>query len=410
MHDARSAMLVAAAVLFVVGALIGLADQRIELSERTAQVGNRVVLGGVGFVAFVGLVITIGVIGNPVTWAGDRWDEFKSGEFEHSLHQGSRLAQGLGSNRYDFWRVAADEFTSHPINGVGSDNFAEDYVQHRKSEEEPTYPHNVPLQILSTTGLVGGLLFGGFLVATLVGVGIVRVRADDPLARGVAGIAAVIFLYWFVHSVGDWFWTFPALTAPVFAWLGMGMRVGAERGAAARPHWVKRWRTPMVLASIGVALVAAISMFLPWAAALEVKEASDTWGVNPRAAFDRLDQARKLNPLSAQADLTSGAIASQLGQRRRIRSSFDRALERDPRNWYAILELAALDGVEGDSQSALQRLDRVAQLNPREPLTAQVRQGVVSGQPMSLEALDAAFVARYCERLGREPGANGGCS
>jgi hypothetical protein len=28
---------------------------------------------------------------------------------------------------------------------------------------------------------------------------------------------------------------------------------------------------------------------------------------------------------------------------------------------------------------------------------------------MSLEALDAAFVARYCERLGREPGPNGGC-
>jgi hypothetical protein len=410
MDHARTSMLVAAAVLFLAGALVGLADKRIDLSERTVQTGNRVVLGAVGLAALAGLVVALTVIGNPVSWAGDRWDEFKSGEFEHNPHQGSRLAQGLGSNRYDFWRVAADEFKADPVVGVGSENFAEDYVRDRHSVEEPTYPHNLPLQIISETGLIGGLLFGSFLVCSLIGVGRGRLRGSDPLARGIAGLVAVVFIYWFVHSIGDWFWAFPALSAPVFAWLGMSMRLDAERGPIARPRWVKRWAAPVAIGSVAAALLAAASMVLPWGAALDVKKASESWGANPRLAFQRLDQARDLNFLSARPDLVAGAIASQLGQPRRIRSSFDRALERDPRNWYATLELAALDGIEGNTQSALHRLDRVAELNPREPMTATVRQGVVSGHPVTLQALDAAFVGRYCQRLGRNPNPNGGCT
>jgi hypothetical protein len=409
MDDARTAMLVAAAVLFVAGGLIGIADQRIELSEQSAQIGNRVVLGVVGLGALIGVVVALVAIGNPATWASDRWHEFKSGEFEHSLHQGSRLAQGLGSNRYDFWRVAADEFTAHPLAGVGSDNYAQDYVLHRHSLEEPTYPHNVPLQVVSTTGLIGGLLFGTFLVLALVGVGRSRLRGS-PLARGVAGVTAVVFIYWLVHSIGDWFWAFPALTAPVFAWLAMCMRLDAERGPVARPGWARRLGVPLAGGSIAVAILAAVSMVLPWGAALDVKKASESWGANPRLAFQRLDEARDLNFLSAQPDLVTGAIASQLGYQRRMRSAFDRALERDPRNWYATLELAALDAIQGDSQSALQRLDRVAQLNPKEEMTAVVRQGVVSGHPLTLQAVDAAFVERYCQRLGRNPDPNGGCT
>jgi tetratricopeptide (TPR) repeat protein len=138
-----------------------------------------------------------------------------------------------------------------------------------------------------------------------------------------------------------------------------------------------------------------------------VKKAAASWGANPHAAFDRLDQARKLNFLSARPDLVQGAIAAKLGENRRVRSSFERALERDPLNWYAELELATLDGVEGDKQSALARLDRVHALNPRETLTAMVRKGVLSGKPITLEQLDAEILYRYCERLGRKVGPNG---
>ena len=136
-------------------------------------------------------------------------------------------------------------------------------------------------------------------------------------------------------------------------------------------------------------------------------KAEASWASNPSDAFDRLDQARKLNFLSARPDLVQGSIAARLGEDRRVRSSFEQALERDPHNWYAEIELAALDGVEGHKQSALARLDRVAALNPREPLTATVRQGVISGKPVTLDQLETDFLARYCRVLGREAGPNG---
>jgi hypothetical protein len=405
LDDARSAMLVSAAVLFVAGALIGVADRLIALPERTIAILDRVVLVGAGIVAVVGAVVAISVIGNPVNWANDRWQDFKSGEFEHSF-SGSRLGQGLGSNRYDFWRVAVDEMKDHPLVGVGTENFAEDYVQHRHSTEEPTHPHNLPLRVLAQTGLIGFGLFAGFFVTALIGVGRVRLRSPDWLSRGVAGVAGAVFVYWLIHSSGDWFWAFPAVTAPVFVVLGIGVRLDADRVPAPAPFW-NRWALPATVGAAVVALIAAVSLFLPWAAAIDVQKASADWPANPNAAFDKLNQASDLDFLSARPDVVEGVIAVRLGDQVRARAAFERALERDPRNWYATLELAAIDALQGDKQAATRHLDRVSELNPREGLTAMVRQGLESGHPVTLQALDAALVGRYCSRLGRVPGPNG---
>lgn len=408
LDGAREATLTGAVVLFLTGSLIGFLDRHLELPEEVARAGSRAVLGMAGVIALAGAVVAIGVIGNPIGWAGDRWDDFKSGEFEQEF-EGSRLSQGLGSNRYDFWNVAFEEFKGSPLSGIGSENFAEDYVRERNSDEEPTHPHNLSLRILAQTGLVGAALFIGFLVAALIGVGRTRLRSSDPLGRGVGGLAAVVFVYWFAHSTGDWFWAFPALSAPVFAWLGLGMRVGGDRGLRHSPTWAADWERPTAVAAGVVVVFAALSLALPWTAAVDTKTAAETWGASPNAAFDRLDRAADLNFLSANPYLIEGAIASRLDQPRRMRIAFDRALDRDPDNWYATLELAALDAIEGDNQSALERLQRVSALNPREPVTDQVRQGLLSGRPVSLETLDAIFLERYCQRLGREVGP-GGCT
>ena len=412
LDDARTAIFIAAAVLFVIGCVIGLADSRLKIPERTAQIGNRAVLGVAGVVALAGVIAGLAVIGNPVSWAGDRWSDFKGGHFEYQTGGSARFGQSLGSNRYDFWRVAADELTSAPIAGVGSDNFAEDYVRERKSGEEPKYPHNVPLGILAQTGLIGGLLFAGFLVTSLTALGRIRLRGREDLGRGVSGLIAVVFAYWFVHSIGDWFWAFPALTAPVFAWLAMGTRLEADpvSAPAPAPRWAKRARPALIGATVVATVFAVASLALPWTAAIDVDKAIAVWRTDPASAFDRLNQARKVNFLSARADLVQGEIASQLGEHRRMRSSFDRALERDPRNWYATLELATLDGIEGRRDEALARLDRVEELNPREPITATLRNGVLRGKPLTLADVDAEFLERYCRVLGLAATANGDCA
>src|SRR5208282_6780207 len=95
--------------------------------------------------------------GNPVTRVRHGWDTFKSG-YAATNSSGSRLTSGLGSNRYDFYRVALDEFAAHPLLGIGADNFQQQYLAHGRSRETPHYPHSVELRTLTETGLVGALL------------------------------------------------------------------------------------------------------------------------------------------------------------------------------------------------------------------------------------------------------------
>ena len=90
----------------------------------------------------------------PVTRIEAGWHSFKGGYAADSA-SGSRLVSGLGSNRYDFYRVALDEFLAHPLLGIGADNFQQQYLVHGRSEETPHYPHSVELRTLAQTGLVG---------------------------------------------------------------------------------------------------------------------------------------------------------------------------------------------------------------------------------------------------------------
>ncbi len=54
------------------------------------------------------------VAGNPLTRVRHGWESFKGG-YSTEATAGNRLLSGLGSNRYDFYRVALDEFKSHPL-------------------------------------------------------------------------------------------------------------------------------------------------------------------------------------------------------------------------------------------------------------------------------------------------------
>ena len=176
--------------------------------------------------------------------------------------------------------MAFDEFKDSPLSGVGSENFAEDYVRERNSDEEPLIRTTSPCGFSPRPAWWGGALH------RLSGRGSdwrgrTRLRSSDPLGRGVGGLAAVVFVYWFAHSTGDWFWAFPALSAPVFAWLGLGMRVGADRGLRQAPTWAADWERPAAVAAGVVVVFATLSLALPWTAAVDTKKAAETWGAAP---------------------------------------------------------------------------------------------------------------------------------
>ncbi len=385
-----------AVVLFAFGTVYGAVDRFAPLPSDVARLGRWIVGSVTVAVALVAAVVLLAIHGNPVTRAQEAWDEFTAGQqFEESS---SYFGASLGSNRYDFWRVATGEFRASPLAGAGAGSFSSAYLRERESLEEPLYPHSLPLMVLSQTGIVGAALFAGFLGCALVAAWLAR-RRGSPLGSAVASVAVVGFAYWALHGSIDWFWEFPALAGPAFAWLGLAG--GLERPPALpvqRPEgWTRRRATAAALYTLTV-VVATVSLTLPWLAAREVERAADAWRSDPESAYSILDRARSLNFLSARPDLVAGAIAMRREEYARAGSAFRRALERHDDNWYAELELAVVAAVEGRRDEALARLERAEELNPLEETIEIVRAGVVSGEPVDPHVLDRIFLQRVDER------------
>ena len=127
LHSATTAILLAA---LLVGALVALGaalESRGVVSPPLRARLRRAV--GAAAVATLVAVLAGGWVaaGDPVARVRHGWDTFKGGYSADNAHV-NRLVSGLGSGRYDFYRVALDEFLAHPIVGVGADNFAQQYL------------------------------------------------------------------------------------------------------------------------------------------------------------------------------------------------------------------------------------------------------------------------------------------
>jgi O-antigen ligase len=354
-------------------------------------------------------------VGDPLARARHVWDTFKSPSgYSANSSTGSRLTSGLGSNRYDFYRVALDEFATHPVGGIGADNFAEQYLAHGRSDETPHYPHSVELRTLAETGLVGALLavvgLGAALVAAwraIVGPADRSPRAaarqpdtparaaahrQDPLAAAVAAAAVAGFAYWVVHGSFDWFWEFAGLGAPAFALLGLACALTPRRAHArprARPH---RGRRPATLVGAAAALAAIVSFTAPWLSSLQVQSAARIWARAPRQAYARLDDAARLDPLSDEPYVVAGSIALRLGELAHADREFALALARTPGDAYATLERGAIVSARGERRRALELLERAVRLSPRDPLTRAALAQVRSGHRVDIEELNRSIL------------------
>lgn len=387
-HAARN-MAIGVAVLVAIGAVWVWLETRIEPSVRVERSIKTVLRAGAVLAVVVGLIVLSAA--HPIRHLDDAWTSFRNGS--SPTNPNSRFVS-LGSNRYDFYRVALDEFRHHLWLGVGSDGFAVDYVRERRSDEEPLYPHSSVLRIPAQTGLVGSalvLLLAGIMARA---VWCVRRTPAWPTAAGLL----VAFVYMLVHSAVDWLWEFPGLTGPAFMFAGIAVGLLPRPEAARSPASARRWRFGLLL----VPPVAAFALIFgsSWLSARQVDNASATWSSNPPLAFSRLDQAARLNPLTAQPYLVAGVIATRLRDRDRTRRAFESALRRDPDNWYAMLELGVLDSQLGNWPDALQLLHHAQTLNPLEPTIDYALDRVTSHRPVSFATLDEVFRERVGRRLG----------
>jgi len=348
---AAAPVLLAALVVGIIVAAAGVAERRGALGEVTLEGARRTVAGGAIVLALAGAGFAAVVIGDPVDRVQDSWREFKQ--------TGTGAPADFGGARYDYFRVAVDLFSEHPVAGIGAGNFAEDYLARGTVGERPTSPHSLELRVLVQGGLVGAALFvvalGAAFVAAFRGL---RLR---PLGRAVAAGGLLTCLYWVVQGSVDWFWEFPALTGPALGLLALGGAVRRPRPVVRAPSRPTRPATALLLVA-GVAATA--SLMLAWIADIEVRRAARTSADDPAAAFRQLDRAAKLNPLSEQPGLMEGSIALRLGDVGRARSAFEEVLRRDPRNHLATLELGAIASYEGRRREGRRLLRMALELAP----------------------------------------------
>ena len=416
--QASRAVYLTCGALLLAGCLLGLVDRRLEIPPRVGATAERGFAVVAAVVALAGLVLAINATGDPLDWVDARWEDFKSGYGEDDFGS-SRFSGGLGSNRYDFWRVSWQQFTERPLTGAGSESFAVDYLRERSSDEEPKHPHSLPLRVLGQTGLVGSLLLAGFALSAVYAA-LRRSSRRDRLGSGLAVASLAAVAYWFVHASGDWHWVFPSLTAPAFALLALAGRVSDAEGqdnpepaqattsnpdaapeTSTQPPPRQNRRMPLTVATAACfALFAAASYLLPLGAAEDVSAAASSWRHDPNAAFERLERARQLNFLSAEPDLVAGTIAVELRDYDRAQEAFSAALTRDPHNWYAQLSLGALKAQAGARSSALRHLQQARALNPRDPLIARVLHKARGGHSVDLRAVNRALLNRVCMRVG----------
>ena len=246
-------------------------------------------------------------------------------------------------------------FLASPLTGYGLGSFPT--VNDQLVTPETFYAlwniraaHNVYLQWLEETGLIGGLLM--LAVVAVIHWEIVKgLQARTSLGwllRGVLGCSAVLL----VQGLGDFSLQTPAIALMWALVLGLGYRVAVggsravAREAEAAPPWVRHAAT---WAPAGVAVAAELS-------ALRV-----LWGAGRKAAEDGFPLA--LRTAHEQAALHSLGTPGPAG-RQMARKHAMAALRQSPTDAYAWTLLAFVEGSSPAGGDALERSYLSAPLSP----------------------------------------------
>jgi hypothetical protein len=394
-HAARI-MLIADIALAIVAALAVAFDRRTAPSPQIKRRLDRAVGALAVTVALAGVAIgMVAVHGHAVGRVEHAWSSFANANTGPS---GASRFTALGSQRVDFWRVALHEWDAHPLLGIGQDNFAAAYLQHRHTAEEPRWAHSLELRLLVHTGLVGALLFVLFVTAT----GIAALRGGGARGRPVrfaAAVALLPFVVWLVHGSIDWFWEFPALSVPALAFAGAATALGVDAvGTACGSRRLRVARTSLATL-LGVSALATVA--LAYASAHEIQRATTVWTDRPAQAYAELRSAANLTPFDSQIYLLEGSIALDYGESVAARRFFEQAAHRDDEEWLAPFVLGLLAGERGSRAESEVQLRRALRLNPGEQIVSEALLRAGRSHPLTVEQAQRILSTRVQTRFGR---------
>lgn len=143
------------------------------------------------------------------------------------------------ATRVDIWKTAVAVWQSAPVAGAGLGSFPNAYAEARvpgkkflpqSKLEPPPHAHNLALQMLAETGLLGLLALLGVLSAAVTAAARLRRASERWIQRAATGIMASLLAF-LVHNVFD-VTLFQSETGAVF-WVTLGLL--AALVAMARP-------------------------------------------------------------------------------------------------------------------------------------------------------------------------------
>ena len=265
--------------------------------------------------AVAGLVAALAGLAVAGAFAGRIWHLFSNPVSSQINSTSNRLGSLSSSNRWRWWQEEWHAFTGHPAGGTGAGTFQlTDLALRQSSLVTSIEPHNVPLQLLGETGIVGLLLYVGAAAAAVAGI----VRARGGPAVTALGLSLAAFL---VHNVVDMDWNYVATCGPMLFVAGALVARPPEPAVRARPLFAA--------GAVLVALAACYSLAAPWLGQRELAKGTES----------AAKQAHSYDPLSTDALTTWAAFEDVAGNTRHAEQLYRQAVGLEPQStdtWYAL--------------------------------------------------------------------------
>lgn len=340
---------------------------------------ERFAAGGLVVIALGGLGGGLVVAGNPLDRVDRAWTSFTSLRLPPPGQ--SRFAS-VGGNRYDYWRVALQEFRAHPLGGVGGGNYVQEYYARRQTAEYIRQPHSLELQVLSELGL-----FGAVWLLLLLGVVAEAIWRGLRPAGAEAGAAAIggagVLATWTVQASVDWLHLLPGVTFLALTALVVVRPLTAVTLAPVPDEpTVRRWAR--VAAFGGRALPVAFAFLAICASVISVRvlladryreRAKDHLAEPARALRETADSLR-YDRWSADSYYLRSAALARNGDYGAARGALFVVARREPLNFLPWVLLGDLATRRGLPAVAREDYRRAQILNPRDPAMAALVAGV----------------------------------
>jgi O-antigen ligase len=298
--------------------------RKLERSVKVPRRTQRIVTWALVALAIVALAGVFARFGSPVTIGRHAYRSLAGTPPTSGGDLNKRLFSLSSNGRLPLWRVAAHEFAAHPAGGGGPGSFEQEWLQHRTISAKVQDAHNLYLETLAETGVVGMLLLAAAFAAPLLA--FARARRE-PLAVG----ALALYVAYLAHAAVDWDWELSGVTL-------VAILAGGALLVAARPEQRSVASRVPTLVTATVLLVAAL-FGLSGNLALSAAVRDADHGDFTRSASEAR-RAQVLVPWSAAPWQLLGNAQLALGEPAAARASLRTAASKSGSDWTIWLDLA----------------------------------------------------------------------